>query len=342
MLVKNRNIRTTLAASIAPMLASLLMPASATADTVLFPVIAVNVPNVTTIVSVMNGPDGSSDKLRYFYKYKDSLVNGVPNTTGKCFANDPVTFDRNTTNGDIVSFDTSGILNSGNALFGDTNFYGGSFDIGLTGPIRGYLTVSNCCNPDSSIVEDDGDLDLSGEAVILDIASGAAWGMKAINDENREGYAFVPEYETGGGVWNSLPSNGSDVRRFSFFPLTDWRTRFFVTPLGNNLAAAQADALAKVALRTSTSQSGEGVYDRQGNLFVPTPIVHEIYCTSAVDLEDMMDSSTLEKVENSGGWSFFRVISGDAVVYKLEYTVNAAAYGGTVNNGMLLSTHALP
>ena len=338
-----KNIRNTLAAAIPSLLSGLLLPASAAADTVLFPVIAVNVPNVTTVVSVMNGPGGSSDKLRYRYRYKDSLTSqGLPHVSGFCFPNDPVVFDRNTSNGDIVSFDASGTLNSGNALFGDQNSYGGSFDIGLSGPVRGYLTVSNCCTAGGAIVEDDGVLDLAGEAVVMDIASGAAWGMKAINDENREGFAFVNANEAGGGVWSALPSNGSAVRRFSFFPLIDWTTRFFVTPLDDNMAQENWDPDAKVAIRTSNSQSGEGVYDREGNLWTPTPIVHEVYCTGAIDLEDMMDSSTQAKVETGGGWSFFRVVSGDAIVYKLEFAVSSSTYGGTVNNGYLLSTYALP
>lgn len=338
-----KNIRNTLAAAIPILLSGPLLPASAVADTVLFPVIAVNVPNVTTVVSVTNGPGGSSDRLRYFYKYKNSLnLSGAPNLTGSCFNNDPVTFDRNTANGDIVSFDASGTLNNGNALFGDPNSYGGGFGIGQSGPIRGYLLVSNCCTGGGAIVEDDGDIDLSGEAIVMDIASGAAWGMKAINDENQEGYGFLNVNEAGGGVWSALPSNGSDTRRFSFYRPLDWNTRFFVTPMNSNMASTNADPGAHVALRTNTSQDGEGIYDRQGNQLTSTPISLEINCTGAVNLEQLMDAATWAAVEAGGGWSYFRVNAGNAVVYKLEYVVNSSTYGGTVNNSYLLSTYALP
>ena len=337
-----KNIRNTLAAAIPILLSGPLLPTSAVADTVLFPVIAVNAPNVTTVVSVTNGLGGSSDRLRYVYKYKNSLNQaGAPNLTGVC---NSVDFDRNTRNGDIVSFDASGTLNNGNALFGDPTSYDGGFGIGQSGPIRGYLLVSNCCTGGDAIVKDDGEVDLSGEAIIMDIASGAAWGMKAINDESQEGYGFL-KVDAGGGVWSALSalqSNGSDTRRFSFYPPMQWNTRFFITPINSDMASTNADPGAHVALRTNTSPDGEGIYDRQGNQLPSTPITQEINCTGAVNLEQLMDAATWAAVEAGGGWSYFRVVSGNAIVYKLEYVVNSSTYGGTVNNGYLLSTYARP
>jgi hypothetical protein len=107
----------------------------ASADTILFPVIAVNQPNVTTIVSVYNWSP-SVDYLHYIYRFKDSLVGGSPNYTGSCSTAE---FTRPTKNLDLVSFDASGTFNSGNALFGDTDSYGGSFSLPGTGIRRAYL-----------------------------------------------------------------------------------------------------------------------------------------------------------------------------------------------------------
>src|SRR3990172_7651191 len=63
---------------------------TAKADTLLFPVIAANQPNVTTIVSIINGQSGTSNHLRYTYRYKDTFVGGLPNITGTC-ASQPFT-----------------------------------------------------------------------------------------------------------------------------------------------------------------------------------------------------------------------------------------------------------
>ena len=311
------SVRNALGGAISSSLIALQLPIPAAADTILLPVIAVNTPNVTTIVSVMNGPGGTSSDLRYIYRHKASLTGGEPNTQGPCTS---VSFDRDTSDGDIVSFDASGLLNDGQALFGDSNNTG-SFDIGLAGPLRAYLLVAN---EDPSAVGEN--LDLSGESVVLDIASGAAWGMKAVNDQSSETFSF------GSGVWSALPNNG-DSRKFSFFPPNEWTTRFFVTPIGASMNTAN--------LTATVSLTG-GVYDRGGTQRTFPAITQPVTCTGAVDLEDLMDSSTSAAVETGGGWSSFRVASGNAIVYKLEFVVNNPTYGGTNNNGYLLSGPAQP
>ena len=111
------------------------------ADTLLFPVIATNTPNVVTLVSVSNRPAGTSSHLHYLYRYKSSLAgDGSPNHAGPCATE---RFTRQTFDGDLVSFDASGTLSSGGALFGDSNSYGGTFDHGVAGASRSYLLVTN-------------------------------------------------------------------------------------------------------------------------------------------------------------------------------------------------------
>lgn len=303
------------------------------ADTVLFPVIAVNQPNVTTIVSVINRPGSTSTHLHYIYRHKDSLVSGSPNISGSCTS---VEFTRSTADGDIVSFDAGGIFTSGNALFGDTDVYGGSFDMGFTGPKRAYLLVTNS-NASGTRVNVGNNFDLGGEAVIMDIAFGAAWGMRSINDSTSETYTFT-NVADGGGIWSALPSNGFDSRRFAFFPPNEWTTRFFVTPIGSSMNSANLTA----TVNLFSTGGSEGVYDRMGTRYTFTPIDQSVTCTAGVDLEDLMESTVWAAVGPIGGWSWFRVASGDAVVYKLEYVVNNSTYGGTNNNGYLVSTYDLP
>ncbi len=208
------------------------------ADTLLFPVIATNTPNVTTVVSVSNRPAGTSSHLHYLYRYKSSFAgNGSPNHAGPCATE---RFTRQTFDGDLVSFDAAGILNSGSALFGDNNSYGGAFEHGVAGASRSYLLVSNSDAAGTRI--DVGQVrDLAGEAVIMDIAFGAAWGMKGINDRTREDYSMINASDSGG-VFSALPNQGFDNRRFSFFPPGQWSTRFFVTPIGWNMDTANLSA----------------------------------------------------------------------------------------------------
>lgn len=302
---------------------------TAKADTILFPVIAVNQPNVTTIVSVTNRPGGTSTHLHYIYRLKETLVGGLPNISGTCASQ---AFTRPTLDGDLVSFDASGVMNSGDALFGDTNSYGGSFDIGGTGARRAYLLVTNSDAAGTRV--DVGQQDLAGEAIIMDILTGAAWGYRAINDWTREDYTFT-NVDDGGGVWSALPSNGYNSRRFTFFPPNEWNTRFFVTPIGSNMNTANLTA-------TVNLYSDFSVYDRNGTSYTFTPIDKSVTCTAGIDLSSMVDSTVWSALQTIGGWSWFRVSSGDAIVYKLEYVVNNPTYGGTNNNGYLLSTFDLP
>ena len=80
------------------------------------------------------------------------------------------------------------------------------------------------------------------------------------------------------------------------------------------------------------------IYDRTGTYYGPT-LQQSVTCTTAVDLEDLLDSTILSSIQNMGGWAIIFPPSGDIIVYKLEYVVNNATYGGTNNNGFLVSTY---
>ncbi|RLB92742.1 MAG: hypothetical protein DRH50_09130 [Deltaproteobacteria bacterium] len=304
------------------------------ADTLLFPVIAVNPPNVTTIVSVVTRPGipVSATHLKYIYRYKDTYVGSTPNHGGACSSQ---SFVRPTYSGDLVSFDASGSLGAGNALFSDTDSYGsGGFALGGSDPQRAYLLVTHADSTGSPVNVSNGQ-SLNGEAIVMDIAYGAAWGYRAINDSTREDYTFLSAGD-GGGVWSCLPSNGYTNRRVTFFSPDEWTTRFFVTPIGSNMATANLSA----TVRFVTSA---GIYDRIGTkMTTATSTTKDVVCTGAVDLSELMDASMYANIEHMGGWTWFSVSSGTAVVYKLEYVVDDSTYGGTNNNAYLLSTYDLP
>jgi hypothetical protein len=296
----------------------------AKADTLLFPVIAINQPNVTTIVSITNEDDTSSPSyLHYIYRVKDSLVGGLPNITGTCTS---IQFTRPSYYHDLVSFDASGSLDSGNALFGDTDTYGGSFSMGLTGPRRAYLLVTHS-NSSGTRVNVGNNTRLFGEAIVMDIMFGAAWGYKAINDTEREDYTF-----TDTGVQNSIKFVAYNYRGFTFFPPNEWTTKFFVTPIGADMNTSNLEGQVRLSQLLH-------VVNRTGIEYTFTP--PDIYpkCTAAIDLNDMMDSTTLSAVDATGGFSRFCVQSTVPVIaYKLEYVVNNPTYGGTNNNCYLLTT----
>jgi len=267
----------------------------AKADTILFPVIAVNQPNVTTIISVYNWDQAAAaSHLHYIYRYKDSLSGGSPNYTGACTS---ASFTRPTHNNDLVSFDASGSLNGGNALFNDTDSYGGTFSLPGTGSRRAYLLVTHS---NSSGTRVDVSTLLGGEATLMDIAFGAAWGYKAVNDVTTESYEFINWWDRGGsggsGVFSSI-SYGMwilGMRQFSFFSPNEWTNKFFVTPIGGNMTS---DRTAQVVL-------GAHIYDRMGTDIdnSSAPAV-SVTCTAAIDLEDMFDSTVWSSIQNTGGWT---------------------------------------
>lgn len=303
---------------------------AALADTALFPVIAVNQPNVTTLVTVINEQPGSATHLKFIYRYKDTFVGGSLNYNGTCAA---VSFLRPSAAKDLISFDASGSMNGGDAMFGDTNSYGGGFALGLSGPRRAYLLVTHA-DSSGNPVTTGYKYGIGGDAVIMDIAYGAAWGYRAINDKTDEDYDFV-NAEDGGGVYSAIPANGNAYRRVAFLPPDEWTTKFFVTPIGNNLDSANLSADIHLA--------NDYVYDRMGNKYTfASPSPQSVTCTAAINLEDLIDSTTYAAIENTGGWGMFGAGAADVIAYKLEYVVDNPTYGGTNNNGYLLSTYGLP
>jgi hypothetical protein len=199
--------------AIVAVLACLLLTSAvvsiAYADTILFPVIAVNPPWVTTIVSVFNLTGSSSTHLHYICRHKDAFVDSLPNYSG---SGGSQRFTRNTFDGDLVSFDASGVLNEGNALFNDPNTYDGAFSMSGSGARRAFLLITNSASSGTRVNVWDNQA-LGGEAIIMDIASGAAWGYRAINDITREDFSFTQT-----GIETAITGGGTGCKWFSFFP----------------------------------------------------------------------------------------------------------------------------
>lgn len=296
---------------------------TAKADTLLFPVIATNYPYVITIVSVINrGGSGyyTTPYLRYVYSYKyasSSYSNGC----------NVASVVRPTWAPDLVSFDASGTFNGGGAMFNDPDSYGGSFAVLPGGAVRSYLLVTH-----SDVFGNRVDVGytwaLGGEAIVMDILYGAAWGYRAVNDGDREDYSFYSS-----GISNVLVVG--DSRRFTFFPPSEWTTRFFVTPIGTNMHSTDSNTTVRILGFegwTTGSITGRGFTTYNFN------VSQLVNCLAAVNLSDLMDSTAWAGIYYTGGWGWFYNAAGSsALVYKLEYVVNNYTYGGTNNNGFLLS-----
>lgn len=294
------------------------------ADTILFPVVVTNYPYVTTIVSVINrGGSGyyTSSHLRYVYSYKYASSS----YSSGCYATSVV---RPTWAPDLVSFDASGTFNGGWALFNDPDSYGGSFAVLPGGAVRSYLLVTH-----SDAFGNRADVGytwaLGGEAIVMDILYGAAWGYKAVNDSGGEDYSFYSS-----GISNVLLVG--DARRFTLFPPSEWTTKFFVTPIGSNMHSTDSNSTVRIL---GFEGSSTGSVTGRGFTTYNFNVSQVVNCTAAINLYDLMDSTAWAGIYYTGGWGWFYNAAGSpALVYKLEYVFNNYTYGGTNNNAYLLST----
>ncbi len=304
--------------------------AQAMADTVLFPVIAANPPAVTTIVSVTNQGPGS-DHLQFTYSWKPTFSGDLPNYTGGC-TNDSFTMP--TFVPDLVSFDASGVFNGGLALFNDGDTYGGAFNTIGTTPLRAYLLVTNS-NAAGTRLNVGSNISLRGEAIIMDVVSGSAWGYRAINDTTREDFSFFAT--PAGSVVNVIVPGAGESKRFTFFDLNSWTTRFFVTPIGTDLFSNDRTSTIQLFQSNGTA----GIEGRTGDVysFTKTQLVR---CTAGVDLIDLLDSTSQAALATTGGWGRIDVVGGDpALIYKLEFTFSAPFVpGGASNNNAFLLSNA--
>ncbi len=334
------------------------------ADTILFPYIASDGVNVTTIISVVNKAD-SANYLTYIYRYKAGNAALDAGCTTQSFT-------RPTHTNDLVTFDVSGIFSSGNAMYNDPDAYGGAFGLNPSNPIRGYLLVTHSNASGSRIDVSDSSISeaertLYGEAVLLDITSGAAWGYTAQNDMDQGFYIEMDDLHAineGFGGTNYYAGEGCP---FTFFPKNVWTTKLFVTPIAFNSTTQpdlRSDLTATIKLITAKDSSQphlqdtgscgtspcsetEGVFSRSGTVVPKSSGLGGtlVKCVGAINVYDLMDSTQRSQLENTGGWAILysentstASLSDSYVnVFKLEYVYNNATYGGTNNNAVLIT-----
>ncbi len=325
------------------------LAASSQASQLVFPYI-VNSATVTTVISVANltppgHPGGGDSLLRHVYMYKSGAASGVADTA--C-ARTP-TIQLSSANNDLQTFDVGGYFGAGSrgVLFNDPSFNnnwntGGQTWASLSGlaPVRAYGVVDNN-NDDSG--EGWPAPYLHGEAFIYEFGSGAAWGYQALDDKGTGGSINVDGFTFGHRLPYTvfIPST-----RFSFMPITEFNTRFFVTPVAPEMTDVNAQGRVRVFPYVGEDLAG---YDRDGNP-VAGYVEQNATCVAGLTMESMLTNSAANELQN-GGWAYFVTITPEtglpgtfgalsSSVIKLEFnkgaTFNGEPVGGVFNSALML------
>jgi hypothetical protein len=161
-----------------------------------------------------------------------------------------------------------------------------------------------------------------GQATVIEVQTGSAWGYRAINDTKADEKPDFSKSVDVIGTGQSVP--------FTFQPSApnQWTTKLFVTPVGTDMtgASGQYSSRLRFTVHNQNSANMESV----------------ITCTWAIDFADVMSASTLRNVETTGGWATLTLDKNSgyapAIIFKLDYTYSKdiLPQGGSANNGILL------
>lgn len=347
------------------------------ADAIMFPWI-VQSNSISTLVSVVNTAQGNPDfeervHLQYWMKnpagaHPTPDVNDQENTCTELDFKVIVSKD------DMFTFDTSGKIGGGKPLFGDANTVPvsvDSLDMNAVGPRRAFLLVDNNTAQNFAAVGSNVDGTLYGEAIVLEIASGAAWGYIAYNPSGGETSTQSSAiYFNDGNDLQGEVIGETEVTQTVLMPIKAMDTKFFLTPVDVSDSGEHAtinqrvgNANTKVQLcidpedRTdvpsNTTCQEPGIYDNEEGP-VSSSVNKNIVCTSADSLEVLMGGGfTSFRDTNGQGWAYVVTNLGDVdrtglvgngaatvdnpstdmIIGRLEYqTANIQGIGGTVNN----------
>src|SRR5208337_161160 len=177
----------------------------AKADVIMFPWI------VKTAEAVGGADSLNNPVLHYQYWGKDG-------STGQTDVCNEVDFERPTSKDDIVMFDAAGNMNSGQALFEPipsqpthVNYAGANFSYIATVSARAFLLVDNNIPQvfTDDLLASNADGTLYGEALVVDLGAGAAWGYIAYNASGgvREGSQAPVSFADGQDVLGEVLGN---------------------------------------------------------------------------------------------------------------------------------------
>jgi hypothetical protein len=346
----------------------------AKADAIMFPWV-VKSATVSTIISVVNTSgavgilfpgvyDIGGIPLTLHYQYIYKAVASPEVFTDPCLE---VDFTRQTSLNDIVTFDAAGLIGGGKPLFNDnalnTPYTNLRFDMGdgVAAPARAYLLVDNTTGGVTP-----GDGALYGEAILMELNEGAAWGYIAYNasgSQSTTALNFSDGNDLYGEVINQLSPGSNPGPEYTPVVLlnpNDATTKFFVTPIDGGLNFQVDPACSSIFppnapnqrqlnintqiqfVTFGTSGFNGGIYDNDEEILSFTS-PKNVVCTAALTLDKIMDSGVFVPWKNSGhqGWTILLTnrgtvnANGDdcydnsetgACVGKLEYSVGSSSF----------------
>jgi hypothetical protein len=341
----------------------------AKADAIMFPWI-VKSSTVSTIVSVVNtaGPSITllSEPELLHFQYWHKIANPYPDVNNQENICNEYDFKAYISKDDLVSFDTSGKINDGLPLWNDNSAlhpnipeFASDYRLNVAGDVRAYLIVDN--NTPHYALESGTNSDgtLYGEALVLEITTGAAWGYIAYNASGGDtSYQENPVYFEDGLDFLGEVLGSDEVTQTVVLNPNSMTTKFFITPLTDSAdddagiwGARSPNSNTRIQIcRDADHGSGNcdaaGMWDNiEGPISFGDP--KDVVCTDAAKLEEIMGEGAFNSFRDSGrsGWGYVVTRPGtvdqlpangfpdnpcyDMIVGKLEYTDQNLVIGDT-------------
>ena len=253
-------------------------------------------PTVSTIVSVINtdkDPNTDPIHLKYFVKPGDT------DYTSQCKEED---FYLPLSKNDIVVFDAANKINNGHPVYPDDRIANPKLQLGITSidAGRGVLAIDGAAY---------------AEAIVLELAGGAAWGYDAYDNStatDQFGQIISP----------------AEYAYLVIQPKNVFKTKLFVTPISaNNQISGKESATVYLSMDQAGNQTG--FYDQDENPY-STNVKITTTCTSALDIANYANPRLPSDDE---AWAYVKVDSGRAAVGKLEYAISGTSIAGTTIPG---------
>jgi hypothetical protein len=262
---------------------------------------------------------------------------------------------------DLVSFDTSGKINNGLPLWNDddprhpndTVGFASDYSLNVAGDRRAFLIVDNNTPNYSLQAGTNEDGTIYGEALVLEITTGAAWGYVAYNAGGGQGVASYQEdpvsFSDGADALGEVIGAAEWIPTVILNP-NSVTTKFFITPVATSTPFQRSpnnNTRIQICGRPDFSGgcSASGMYDNvEGGISFGDP--KNVVCTDAAKLVEIMGEAAYNSFRDSGrsGWGFIITRTGTVdqlpvdgvpdnpceqmIAGKLEYTETALDIDG--------------
>jgi hypothetical protein len=353
---KTKKIATAVAVGLG---ASVVGMSAVQADEILFPYVVVS-DTVTTLLSVVNDADEldqSVNELHYRYYYKSG--DAAFSKTSSCI---DVDVRRPSSPNDLVTFDVGGVVgaDTNHVVFEpadrqvNAHYLSPNDNFALlrnVKPARAFVVVDNndFLVPQQANVEES----MYGEALIVELGSGAAWGYRAYNPAGI--YVDNDPFLTRINPWDfsdRVETEGEVLATGATAPLVihpfsevggEIDTRIFVTPVSTFQLSGDLTATVEFAVRdpNDPATAEDVMFDRDENP-ISGQVPMTVKCVAGIDAATMVSSAALFELPY-GGWTNLTVLSGQAIAFKLEFneeleTLNGEPvdFPGSFNNALWL------